>query len=373
MPMSNTGNPYVGPRSIQAGEAFYGRDREIRSLSSLLIAERIVLLHSPSGAGKSSLIQAGISPRLNERFNVLPVIRVNQDFPVESQQSPFFNRYLLSTLLSLEKKFPGNQQIPQEQLVALSLDEYLKKHHQQEASPNCLLFFDQFEEVLTASPTDQSAKQNFFKHLGDALQEPTRWALFSIREDYMGGLAPYVREIPNRLNVTFRLDLLAPDAARQAIQNPAKTNGGDFTDSAAGALVNDLRKIKVQQPDGSFNTEDGPSVEPVQLQVICYNLWESKSKNTQLVITDDDLKKMGNVDQALANYYTSSILKICQDANLEERVVRNWFDKYLITSEGIRSQVLRGVDKTEGLPNKALSLLEDNHLIRTEKRAGKTW
>jgi guanylate kinase len=29
-----------------------------------LIAERIELLHSPSGAGKSSLVQAGLLPRL---------------------------------------------------------------------------------------------------------------------------------------------------------------------------------------------------------------------------------------------------------------------------------------------------------------------
>ena len=51
-------NPYVGPRSFQTGQKLYGRDRELRELASLLIAERIVLLHSPSGAGKSSLIQA---------------------------------------------------------------------------------------------------------------------------------------------------------------------------------------------------------------------------------------------------------------------------------------------------------------------------
>ena len=60
-------NPYVGPRSFQAGEALYGRDHEIRDLLGLLIAERIVLLHSPSGAGKTSLVQAALIPQLEER------------------------------------------------------------------------------------------------------------------------------------------------------------------------------------------------------------------------------------------------------------------------------------------------------------------
>ena len=44
-------NPYVGPRAFKTGEALFGRDREVVRLLELLIAERIVLLYSPSGAG----------------------------------------------------------------------------------------------------------------------------------------------------------------------------------------------------------------------------------------------------------------------------------------------------------------------------------
>ena len=53
--MTVTKNPYVGPRSFETGEKLYGRDHELRTLMALLIAERIVLMHSPSGAGKTSL------------------------------------------------------------------------------------------------------------------------------------------------------------------------------------------------------------------------------------------------------------------------------------------------------------------------------
>src|SRR5215211_7913968 len=75
-------NPYVGPRSFQTGEILYGRDRETQDLLGLLIAERIVLLHSPSGAGKTSLVQAALIPRLTEReFSVLPVMRVSLEPP----------------------------------------------------------------------------------------------------------------------------------------------------------------------------------------------------------------------------------------------------------------------------------------------------
>ena len=60
-------NPYVGPRSFRVGERMYGRKRETTQLLNLIVAERIVLLHSPSGAGKTSLIQAALIPKLKEK------------------------------------------------------------------------------------------------------------------------------------------------------------------------------------------------------------------------------------------------------------------------------------------------------------------
>ncbi len=88
MPSTPSSNPYIGPRSFQTGEAIYGRNREVRELLGLLIAERIVLLHSPSGAGKTSLVQAALIPRLQEQdFAVLPVMRVSLDPPLVSSPS----------------------------------------------------------------------------------------------------------------------------------------------------------------------------------------------------------------------------------------------------------------------------------------------
>ncbi len=71
--------PFVGPRSFRYGEPLFGREREIPRLLDLLMAERIVMMFSPSGAGKTSLIQAGLTPALREEgFLDLPIIRVRQ-------------------------------------------------------------------------------------------------------------------------------------------------------------------------------------------------------------------------------------------------------------------------------------------------------
>ena len=171
--MSTPVNPYVGPRSFETGEALYGRDRELRALSALLISERIVLLHSPSGAGKTSLVRAGLLPHLqNENFNVLPVVRVNIKPPKEVLH---VNRYLLSTLLTLEEAFPAEERLHLDKLATLSLDEYLDQRAPQN---DTLLVFDQFEEVLTISPSDREGKQAFFNIVGAALRDKKRWHCF---------------------------------------------------------------------------------------------------------------------------------------------------------------------------------------------------
>ncbi len=93
-------NPYVGPRAYQTGEQLYGRNRELADLRNLLIAERVVLLYSPSGAGKSSLIQAALIPELQRRrFRVPGVLRVGN--PASTALSPEANRYTASVLWAL--------------------------------------------------------------------------------------------------------------------------------------------------------------------------------------------------------------------------------------------------------------------------------
>jgi hypothetical protein len=91
------------------GEKLYGRQRETAELLDLLIAERIVLLYSPSGAGKTSLVQAALIPELEaEVFRVLPVMRPGL-LPDEAAPAGT-NRYVLNLLLGLERDLPEGEQ-----------------------------------------------------------------------------------------------------------------------------------------------------------------------------------------------------------------------------------------------------------------------
>ena len=372
-------NPYVGPRAFQTGEKLYGRDREARELLDLLIAERIVLLHSPSGAGKSSLVQAGMIPRLREEgFRVLPPVRSNQEPPAAFKALDHFNRYVFSVLLSLEEGLPQESRTPPESLATLSLDEYLAQLASTESNPDSTdsqsiaLIFDQFEEVLTVNTTDREAKIAFFQQLGLALRARNRWALFVMREDYLPALDPYLRPIPTRLSNTFRLDFLGVEAAYQAIAQPALEAGVEFIRPAVIKLVNDLRMVQVQLPDGTMESRPGPYVEPVQLQVVCSNIWRHiPAEKTKIL--EEDIAVVGNVNQSLAEYYAERVATTASQAEVKERQIRDWVEHHLITESGLRGQVLMGPGESDGLSNRAIFLLEDAHLVRAEKRLGATW
>ena len=375
-------NPYPGPRSFQRGEKLYGRERETAELLDLLIAERIVLLSSPSGAGKTSLVQAALIPVLeDEGFRVLPVMRPGLLAADVAQLGELrYNRYILSLLLSLERELPEAGQTPLAELAGTSLAGYLDRLP---AAPEGgrrgdVLIFDQFEEVLTVDPTDRDAKLAFFDQVGQALRDRNRWALFSMREEFVASLDPYLRPIPARFDKgrRYRLDLLGPDAAREAMQGPAADQDPAvaFTDAAARKLADDLRRVQVQQPDGTTATTLGQYIEPVQLQVVCRRLWDGLAPD-DMTIDLDDLAAVGDVDTALRGYYADTVKAVGEETGVRERAIREWAGSQLITEAGIRGQVLKGRERSpegdDGLDNAAVKRLEDAHLVRSEQRRGR--
>ena len=231
--MTHPPNPYVGPSPLTSKNKLYGRDRELADLIDLLISERIVLLYSPSGAGKTSLLQAGLVPAIKERgFTYRNMIRVNTEPPPGLED----NRYSVSVMASL--KLEGK---PTE-FGGLTLAQYL------DPNPNGeLLVFDQFEEVITTDPFNYKAKQRFFDEIGEALRARGRWALFAMREDYLARLDPYLRRVPTRLSNTFRMDLLSIDASIEAIRNPALQSSVQFSLEAAKKLAANLAGVSLDQ------------------------------------------------------------------------------------------------------------------------------
>ncbi|MFI5458295.1 MAG: NACHT and WD repeat domain-containing protein [Isosphaerales bacterium] len=376
--------PFVGPRPFQLGEPFFGRDREVSKLLDLLIAERIVMLFSPSGAGKTSLIQAGLIPLLREEgFRDLPVIRVGLPLGAGTGTAVDpLNRYVRSVLASLAARPTEDQDQPEASLSHLdSLGPMLR--HRSEAlparedgrRPRLVLIFDQFEEVLTTDPNDRAAKEVFFDQLGAMLRDPAVWALIALREEYVAALEPYLNHIPRRLASRFRLDLLDGSSAREAFEKPFESRGISVADEAATLLVEDLRRVRVQQPDGRSEVVRGAHVEPVHLQIVGLRLWNRYGSDPAFNRLDEThlTGTESSVDAALAGYYADKMREIGNATDAGERMIREWCERQLITDQGLRGQVLREPGETRGLPEPLIRMLIDAFLVRAEERRGSTW
>ncbi|NMR18687.1 WD40 repeat domain-containing protein [Cellulomonas fimi] len=373
-----TDNPYVGPTSFTAGDPLYGRTRARDELLDLVVAERIVLLYSPSGAGKTSLLQAALIGALEDaKFEVLPIVRVTHTVETDPRLVAPRNRYLLSTLLSLEENVPPHLQRSIGELAGLSLSEYLRLRPDLDGRPgNEVLIFDQFEEVLTADPTDEDAKREFFAELGETLRDRQHWAVFAMREDFLAALDPYLRYVPTRFRTRYRLDLLTADQALEAVVEPAREAGVTFTDDAAHQLVDELRRVRVQRPTGTTEAL-GAYVEPVQLQVACHRLW-SRLPAGATQITEAEGSALGDVGESLAWYYAHSVSQAVDDVNgtrtgVREGDVRDWFEERLITPQGLRGQVLEGPLGGGEEDRALLDRLLGAHLVRAETRRQATW
>src|SRR5271167_4064848 len=62
--------PYPGLRPFEANEwpILFGRERMIDDVIERLARDRLVVIHGASGSGKSSLVRAGVMPKLARQY-----------------------------------------------------------------------------------------------------------------------------------------------------------------------------------------------------------------------------------------------------------------------------------------------------------------
>lgn len=357
--------PFVGPQPFGEQDVIWGRGAEISELRYLVGAKRIVVLHSPSGAGKSSLLRArnGLLNRLREsgRFEVWGPARVHQP----PEQLTVANRFAWSAINDFEQS--RNEGVrPAAAFASTDLASYIRDRA---PARNPLLVFDQFEEVLRIEPALGKPKVEFFEQLGQALYDPSVWALFVIREDYLAALRPYARMIPTHLQHRYRINFLRrKDQALEAVRAPLEQLHRRFEEGAAEAMLTSLATNKIL--DGNRYVETvGDYVEPLQIQLVCADLWPRiRDRN---VATPIRLKDFGDLNKALGDYYAS---KVKREDRETERRIRDWFDKKLIGPDGVRNLVRKEPQETAGLSNVEIeNLVVHSYLVRQEPRTGSMW
>lgn len=388
--------PYVGPREFRREEQqrFFGRDRESEDLLSLVLAHPVVLVYAASGAGKSSLLNAGLIPRLEgENFQVLGSARVAGPLPPGA--GPIANSYLFQALSRWNSE--SRLGLSLTELVGMTLQDFLLQLSQRGPAEQRALIFDQFEEFFI-SPADRGDERRaFIGQIADALEDALHSgrrlkAVFAMREEYVVQFEPFTYQLPEKLRTRMHLELLRARAATDAVRKPLEALDLEFErgeNDPAAALVTELRKIRVEEGAQGPCEIIGEFVEPLQLQVVCQDMWRNlppeirayAAERQQLPPQIQRKKKIitrlqvpiKDVDHALSQYYDDTIATAVNDSSVSEGELRRWFSRSLITAAGMRRIVLAEDESTGRLPAAALEVLKKQRLIRAEQRGGSVW
>ncbi len=335
-------------------------------LASLVLAHYTVLLHSVSGAGKTSMVEAGLRPELTARgCIVLPRARLRQ---VSQAQTRAPNPYVGNLLENWRSEglMPSTE-------GADTLVDFLGAQPTGDPASAArirVVILDQFEELFTLYPEHWQARGDFFVQVQQALDaDPLLRFLFVMKGDDLARIGAYANRLKDGLRTHFPLDRLGHRSALEAIVGPAREAGRTFDDGVADALVVDLLTLRHEPGAEPLLAEH---VEAVELQIVCRELWQRLPADVT-VIRREHLTRVGRIDEVLARFYDKAIEETAAGAKVRRRTLRKWFGRKLITPAKTRGMVFQDKQSTAGLPNAAVKLLEEHRIIRSESRDGAVW
>lgn len=185
------GNPYPGLRAFKQDEAdrFFGRDTDVDTLLSRLLisGERFVALVGPSGSGKSSLVHAGLIPKLCSSAFSGGSGWIQVAFtPGELGDDPFLPLAQgIAEVLGqsdIHVRIPElTRQLREDPSAIIARVESVLANHR--GGAQVLLFVDQFEEVFSAR-VDGASRRAFFDLLAVAAANALLRVVVAMRSDF---------------------------------------------------------------------------------------------------------------------------------------------------------------------------------------------
>ena len=233
--------PYPGMRPFRREEAlrFFGRERDIDNIVQHLRAgERELYAVGPSGSGKSSLLMAGVLPRIERGEAQLPPMLIRTMRPGDAPVAR------LAELLSegdeesegSEGSDGGEGRGAGEGEAAWAPGAAVTRLLARGGGERLLLLVDQLEELFAVTAADERAR--FIARLLELRAEPRCILLFGLRADFFGALIDSALWRDGRtLHVTVAP--LRGEALRQAILRPAHDAGVFFEPGLVERLLGD--------------------------------------------------------------------------------------------------------------------------------------
>jgi WD40 repeat protein len=318
---------------------FYGRRSAIKALFRLLQPGTLTVIHAESGAGKSSLLQAGLAARLLVQGHLPLLVRSwNQDPAIA------IKRAFIPNL----SKVPGLAQAP--------LVDFL---HQvgQVLGPNTRLyiFLDQFEEFFTE--LDPERRTHFVNELADNLEDETLavcWAL-ALRDEYFGQIATFSPRIRNPFEHQYLLQHLTYAEAKQIVIEPAAQAKTTYENGLVDQILRDLNPAQ-------------ETFSPAEIQLVCSALFDNLAPDEK-IITAAAYAGLGTASGILRGHL-NRVLQ--QNMNAQEREVAHRILDSLVTADNNRAlrtlpELVKHTQTDQETLVNVLQLMVDNRLVRVSE------
>ena len=377
-PSVDAQHPWLGLASFTEDTQafFYGREEEVAELARRVQRKLLTLLFGQSGLGKTSILRAGILPRLRP-IGYCPVY-VRIDY---SPESPPPSEQIKQAI------FKATEQSGQWTQIGVanageSLWEFL--HHRDDVLRDAqgktltpLLIFDQFEEIFTLAQSDDVGRRRaaeFIEDLADLVENrPPRdlesrieqdetaaerfdftrsdyRVLIALREDYLAHLESLKGAMPSITQNRMRLARMTGEQALAAVVKPG------------GKLVSEEVAESIVRFIAGGSELRNAEVEPSLLSLICRELNNARIAKGRPEISADLLA--GSHDTILAEFYERALAD-------QPPAVRRFIEDELLTESGFRESIaeerVRRAFAEMGAPT-ALAKLVDRRLLRFEER-----
>ncbi len=344
-------------------DIFYGREAVSDLLASKISTHKLILINGQSGSGKTSLINAGIIPKLIQKGYFTMVFR-DYGYPTE---------VIKNGLASLEN-------INLDLSNCQSLLDCLQTTRQQIQRP-LVIFFDQFERFFLHLTS--SDRQKFIQEFSECLTTINAQEMnffIAIRQDFYGNLGEFWHEPEfNTESYPHYLETLSQEEAIAAIEKPLTA-----IPDKIGYKDNFVKQTLLPDLLQSSERENQKQINPVHLQIVCNELFkkvkETKADDIQakkvVLIGQELYKDIGRVEGVLRNYVTE-ILDDKSKFSLQEREIAKSVLKQMVTSQGNR--VFRSLEdltkKLDYSPNQIkpiIQKLDGSRLLETRKEKDRT-
>ncbi|WP_133510916.1 TIR domain-containing protein, partial [Candidatus Thiosymbion oneisti] len=238
--------PYRGLEIFREQDAafYYGREAFTERLVEAVLSRNLVAVVGPSGSGKSSLVQAGLLPKLRRQRPPNPTWDAATFTPGERP-----DHRLAAALLPLLEPDLGktDQEIQATKLgKALAggdahLESIVERLLKEAAGTDRLLLVaDQFEELFTTTPDVHRGP--FLDRLLQALERAPLTLVVTLRADFYGHVLSLSRAFADRIEQggTVNLGPMTRDELARSIREPATQVGLHFEPGLEDQILSDV-------------------------------------------------------------------------------------------------------------------------------------